>query len=812
MSSFVWFDDLRRDLQYAVRILSRSPGFTAAAVVMLALGIGANAAVFTVTNAVLFKGFPLVERNDRILYIAGRSSCCVSYPDFEDWQAQTKSFEGMGVVHGVGIVLSDQHGFPERYDATEVSAETFTLVGQRPIIGRDFAPSDEIPGAAPVAILSYGFWERRFGKDPTIIGRSVRINTAPTTVIGVMAEGFSFPQKQDLWVPLVPTSNVQKRDARNLWFAFGRLADGVDHESARAEMDAIGQRLANDHPLTNQHFRPVVRTFHEFFIGPNETLIHISMWGAVGFVLLIACANLANLLLARAIGRSREMSLRIVLGAGRWRIIRQLLVESVMLSALGGLIGWWIAKQGVRAYELAERGPGLWPWRILDHTMDSRILFYLFVISIGTGLLFGLAPAFRLSKLDTNATLKDGGRGTTGGARGKQLSGLLVIGEVALAVVLLAGAGVMIRSFLNVSTADLGMNPGGILTAALELPAARYPGPVAQIAFYDRLETRLEASPGVDSVAIVNQLPTWGARRVPFELADAPPVDEPLRPTISALVVSPTYFRTLGAGILSGREFDDADGVPGLPVAIVNELFATTYWPGENPLGQRLRLFDEKTPEAWLTVVGVAPNIVQNDATRQQFDPLVYLPYRQTPVRGMWVVARTRVPPGTLATTFRREVQALDSDLPIWLGPFTLSDRLGEIYWNKRLYGVVFLIFAAIALVLASVGLYAVVAHSVSERTQEIGIRMAIGATSREILTLVFRQGIVQLGIGLTLGLVTSLAVNRILKAELVQVSPADPIALVIASVVLILSVALGCLLPARRALRVDPVVALRRE
>jgi predicted permease len=796
------------DIRSSFRTLIKNPGFTTVAVTMLALGIGVNATVFTVTNAVLFKGFPLVERNDRILYISGPYLCCVSYPDFEDWRAQAKAFEGMAVVHGVGMVLSDKSGFPERYEATEVSANTFQLVGQRPILGRDFMSSDETPGAAPVAILSYGFWERRYGKNPAIIGRTVRMNGAPTTVIGVMAQGFSFPQKQDLWVPLGPTPEVQKREARDLWFAFGRLAKGATIESARAEMKTIGSRLASAHPLTNQDFLPVVQNFHEFFLGPNATAIYGSMWGAVGFVLLIACANLANLLLARAMSRSREISVRIALGAGRWRIIRQLLTESVMLSATGGVFGWWIAKWGVRSYELAMASKS--PWMVVDYTMDYRVVGYLIAISIATGLLFGLAPASRLSQLNVNATLKDGGRGSTGGGRGRHLSALLVIGEMALAVVLLGGAGVMIRSFLKIYTADVGVRTENVLIGSLGLPVTNYPFAEEQISFYDRLKTRLETIPGVESVAIADRLPTWGTRRLPYELEGAAPVDERRRPKLSALVISPGYFRTLGAALLSGREFRDTDGVSGVPVVIVNQRFAASFWPGEDPLGKRLRFFDGNTPQAWLTVVGVVSNIVQNDATRQEFDPLVYLPYRQEPAATMWVFARTRVSPGSLGTAFRREVQALDSDLPIY-GPFALAQRL-EVFWNSRFYGALFLIFAAIALLLASIGLYTVIAHAVSQRTQEIGIRMAIGATARDIRKLVLMQGMVPLGIGLTIGLAASLAVNRVLKAELVQVSPADPITVVVASAVLVLSATLGCLIPARRAMRVDPVVALRHE
>jgi putative ABC transport system permease protein len=440
--------------------------------------------------------------------------------------------------------------------------------------------------------------------------------------------------------------------------------------------------------------------------------------------------------------------------------------------------------------------------------MGYRAFAYLIAISLGTGLLFGIAPALRLSKLDVNATWKDGGRGVTGGRRGKPLSALLVTAEMALAIVLLAGAGVMIRSFLNVYTADLGVNTTNILTALLKVPDATYP----QASFFARLKTRLEAIPGVESIAIANTIPTAGSLKFPYELAGATQLEEQRRPKLSALLISPAYFRTLGSTVLSGREFNNADGASGIPVVIVNRWFADKYWPQENPLGKRLRLFNGKTPEAWRTVVGVVPNIVQNAATRQESDPLVYLQYREKPAGGMWLFARTRVPPGKLGTTFRRELQASDPDLTIWLGPYSLSERLSWTYWNRRLYGVLLLILAALALLLASVGLYALIAHSVSRRTQEIGIRMAIGATARDIRKLVFMQGMLPLGMGLILGLAGSIAVNRVLKAVLVQVSPADPITLIASSATLILAAMLGCFIPARRAMRIDPVIALRHD
>jgi putative ABC transport system permease protein len=812
-------DGIVQDMRYAVRGLRRSPEVSVTAIATLALGIGLNAAVFTVTNAVLFKGFRLIDRNDRILYIHSSKNgqySGVSYPDFQDWRAQAKSFDGMGAVSDLRITLNDQSGFPERYTATRITANAFRLVGRKPVLGRDFAASDDIPGAAPVAILNYRFWERRYGKDPAIVGRALQINGAPpTTVIGVMPEGFSFPQNQDLWLPLAPTADLQRRDARVLWFAFGRMADGIAIAGARAELETIGSRLTSAYPRTNQGQVPQLESFTEFFIGRNATLIYGAMWGAVAVVLLIACANLANLLLARAIGRYRETSLRIALGAGRWRIMRQLFTESLVLSSMGGVFGWEIARWGVRTYELATNPPvGEWRRDLLDYTMDYRVVAYLMAISIGAGLLFGLAPALRFSRLDLNSVLKDGGRGAGGGGRGKRLSGLLMIGEVALAVVLLAGAGVMIRSFLNIATADLGVRTANTVTMLLHLPEARYPRRDAQISFFDRLKIRLEAIPGVESTSIGLPPASGIPGRRPYELAGSGPIDEQSRPTIPSVAIGPDYFRTLGAMLVSGREFNNFDGPSGVPAVVVNQRFARRHWPGENALGQRLRLFNGETPEAWLTVVGVASNIVY-DASRQEITPVVYLPYRQRP-RGedMWVLIGTTIPAGGLVAALRREIAALDPDIPIWLGPYSLADRLaaGGVYGNIRNHAVLFLIFAGIALLLASIGLYAVIAHSVSRRTQEIGVRMAVGATASEILQLVFRQGMLPLGIGLAIGLAASLAVNRVLKAELVQVSPADPIALAVASAALVLSAALGCWIPARRAMRVDPVVALRYE
>jgi putative ABC transport system permease protein len=802
-----WLESAAQDIRHGFRGMRRSRASTAIALATLAIGIGVNATVFTVTNAVLFKGFAGVQRNDRLAYISN-GGCCVAYADFEDYRAQATSFAGMAMVHGVSFVYSETNGVAENVESNENSAEVFKVVGQRPILGRDFITADEVDGAPAVGILNYAFWERRYAKDPGIVGRVVKKDGAPMTIIGVMPRDFSFPQKVDVWVPLVKTARVMDRGNRETWCVVGRLNDGATIEQARAEIETIAARLAAQYPATNKDFKPVVGAFHEFFIGPNAAMIYGAMWGAVGFVLLIACANLANLLLARALHRSREISICIAIGARRWRIIQQLLIEAVMLSAMGGFIGWWIAKWGVRTYQLAMAAKS--SWLIIDYTMDERVLAYQIALSTGTGLLFGLAPALRLSTLDINVALKDSGRGATGGGRARRLSALLVTGEMALAVVLLAGAGVMLRSYLKIHSADMGVDIANIVGGSVDLPPSRYPRPEDRTAFYDRLVARLQATPGVELVATADTLPSWGSSKLPYELAGTPTQGAGRRPTMSALKVSPSYFRTLRAPLLSGREFNDADVASGPPVAIVNQLFARQLWPGEDPIGKRLRFFQRDNPDPWVTVVGVVSNVVQNDVNRQRIDPVVYLPYRQKPGGGAWILVRTSTASVGLDAAFRRAVQDMDPDLPMY-GPMLIADRM-ERFWDSRFYGSLFLIFAVIALLLASIGLYSVVAHSVGQRTQEIGVRMAVGAEGHDIFALVCRQGLLPSALGLAIGLVASLALNRLLASALVQVSPRDPLSLAVASVALIVAAMLGCLIPARRAMRVDPIVALRHE
>lgn len=806
---------IMEDVRFGLRTLAKSPGFTAVAVTALALGIGANATVFSLANAVLFKNLPFAN-SDRILYIVStnatkpRSNRAFSFPNYRDLRAQVKSFDAVGASTEVSANISDGTTSPEGYHGARVTPNTFSLIGQKPLAGRDFVPADGQPGAAPVAILSYKVWENRYGKDLSVIGRTVRIDEDPTTIIGVMPAKLDFPRETEVWKPLIPSADHQKRE--NRWFTvYGHLAPGANIRTANAEVNTIAQRLATSYPIENKDIGARVIDYNEYFSGNEDQIriVFLAMLGAVGFVLLIACANVANLQLARAISRMREISIRVALGAGRWRIIRQLLVESLILSIAGGAISLPIALWGIRTFDNVVTREGKPP--SLDFSMDFRAMMYLAAITIGTGILFGLAPALRLSKLDVNTSLKDGGRGSSGGGRGKYLSGLLVVVEMALAVVLLAGAGLMIRSFMNAYRSDLGINTANILNMEIELPNANYKRPEQQSAFFERLKTRLDTVPGVEVSAVVSNIPLTGSWNFNYEIEGEPQPDARRRPNVNAVITTSDFFRVMGDRILAGRDFNKADGTSSTLNIIVNRQAAESFWHNENPLGKRLRVYKKDVAQPWLTVVGVVPNIPVDNQERSKRGPVIYIPYGIENESRRFVTARTTVPPSTLKQVFRREVAAIDNDLPAQ-NLRTMEEQLERQNWPYRVFGTLFAIFAAIALGLASVGLYAVIAHSVSQRTQEIGVRIALGARDSNILRLVFSQGMIQLAIGLLLGLAAALAVTKVLKSLLVDVSPTDPATFVSVTVVLALAAGLGCLIPARRAMRVDPVEALRHD
>ncbi len=813
--------NLWQDVRFALRVVRKSPGFTLVAIVALALGIGANATVFTIANGFLLRNLPFAG-SERILYVTsvrrgedeGRG---VSYPDYRDYQREVKSFEALGAFTRFDVDVSDKVSLPNQYKGARLSANAFSLIGQRPILGRDFVPEDARPGAPPVAILTFELWKSRYNGEPGVIGSTIRIDEVPAVVVGVMGPGLRFPGDSSLWVPLVPGGNWTRREYRALTL-FGRIAGNATPYSARAEMTTLARDLERQHPETNKDVGVQVESFNDYFAGEDTRTVLLALLGSVGFVLLIACGNVVNLLLARAVLREREVSVRAALGAGHWRVVRQLLVESVMLSSAGGVLGSALGIWGVRVFRSTilpdERAA------YLSFPIDGLVLAYLVAITIGTGVLAGLAPALRLANVDLNRTLKEGERGTSLGRRGRRLSTALVTGEMALAFVLLVGAGLMIRSFLKMALTPIGARTDHLMSMDILLRPAKYPARASQISFYDQLQARLAALPGVLEVGMASNLPGDGWTDFYYEREDGSRKGARRRPQTGGVVVSPSYFRLLRIGAIRGRVFTDEDGRNGAGVVVVNRTFAGKCWPGQDVVGKRLRLAERDAPESsgapgaaqpWLTVVGEVPDIVQNDVSQGLHDPLVYLPYRELPQREMVLAARTVTPPELLANDFRRAVQALDADMPV-TDLRTMDELLWERTWKWRVYGGMFSLFAALALVLASVGLYSVVVDSVNQRVQEIGVRLALGAGRQDILRLVIGDGLRQIGAGAGVGLTASFVAMRLLSTLLVAVQPADPLTLASVGAVLMLAGVLGIAVPALRAVRVDPAVALRHE
>lgn len=813
----VWLDRIFQELRYGLRTLRRDRAFALTAIVTLALAIGLNATVFAVMNTMLFRGFPLVQRNDRLVYIQEQypsGTGGITYLDFEDWRAQAHSFEGMAFVGEKNISVTYGAGRSVDASAFTVSTNIFGLLRVKPTLGRDFVPADEASGAAPVVILNHRFWESQFGGRRDVVGTSVLVNKAPATVIGVMPEGFDFPTQFDVWMPYVRGPEVYQR-APEAFLAVARLRDGIDPREARAELETINRRLETAYPATNRGVVPKVDTYSQSWIGPDAPVIYGSLWVAAWFVLLIACANLANLSVARTVGRWRDFSTRIALGAGQGRMMRQIFVESLALTSVAGVLGWWITKWGVRTWAVETASI----YQILDYTLDSGTLAYLAAISLAAAILFSLAPMGRVLQIGVNSALKSDAPGVTQSLRGKHLAAVLVAGQMALAIVLLSGAGVLVRSLMNVVSANTGVrDPENVLVGLLTLPSAKYPGPAARLGYIDRFEAKVRAIPGIEDESVASNIPVNFGNQRTFEIEGRPNPPSGGE-VVQFLGVGSDYFRVVEAPAISGRDFNGGDRTATLPVAIVNQSFAARYWPREQPLGKRLRYIDRKKPAEWLTVVGVVPNIMQGDPTRREFKPLVYLPYRQaTTVLGVNFLLRTAVPPEQVAQAVRAEIQKLDPD--VILRKYTTLKasfrfdpaRMDRGHSEIGKYAAVAPIFAVMALFLAAVGLYAVIAHSVSQRTKEIGVRMAIGAAAEDIRGMVLRDGMLPVAIGMILGLAASVAVNRILQSQLVGVSPYDPVTMAGAPVVLILVALLACLIPARRAMNVDPAVALRHE
>jgi putative ABC transport system permease protein len=597
---------------------------------------------------------------------------------------------------------------------------------------------------------------------------------------------------------------------------FGRLRVGATYTQARSEMNAIAKRLAAEYPATNKDLQNVVvETFNERFNGGEIRMIFLAMMGAVGFVLLIACANVANLLLSRSAHRAKEIAVRFALGATRWRVVRQLLVESVVLGCIAGVFGLLLALVSVRLFDAAVAASGKPYW--IEFTMDYTVVAFLAGVCILTGVLFGFAPALHVSKTNVNEVLKEGGRGNTGGRRARWMSGTMVVLELALTVVLLVGAGLMIRSFVKMYTMDIGIRTEHLMQMRMQLPDTKYPTPEVRRIFYDRLEQKLTSIPGIDAAALTTSVPPFGAGSRTFEIENKPPLksgEEP--PQVSVVTISPGFFDVVGVTILRGRAFIATDGTAGSETIVINERMAAQFFPGEDPMGRRIKLTQREPPpgtppQVWRTIVGISPSIRHNSPQESLVNAVVYVPYRQDPPGFAALLVRSQLPPGSVMSAVRREVQTLDQDQPVFTIE-TLDQALAQARWPFRVFGSLFAIFACIALVLSSVGLYAVMAYSVTQRTQEIGVRMALGADGRQVSWLILRRGLGQVAIGLTLGLAGAFGLSKVLRTILVQITPSDPLTFVAISVLLTGVAIAACLVPARRATRVDPLTALRAE
>lgn len=813
-----------QDLRFALRMLVKDRWFTLVAVLALGLGIGVNTTVFTFVNAVLLRGLPY-DDSERIMIVTTRNTTqgnpgVASYMDLEDWRAQSKSFAGLSCFQQTSMSVTDSGHPPDRTPGARVCANAFGLLGQPMHLGRDFLPHEDKKGAEPVVIIGYGLWKSRYGGDPNILGRSVKINGVAATIVGVMPEGVRFPSNADMWQPLVPNENSVRRNQRNMT-VFARLAPGVNQAKAQAEMSGIAGQLAKQFPDTNENIDALVMTFNQRFNGGPIRIVFLALLGAVGFVLLIACANVANLQLARSAQRAREVAVRVALGASRARVVRQLLVESTMLAFIGGLLGLGLSTVGVRLFDRAVEGSGKPYW--IQFTFDPIVFGYLALICLATGILFGLAPALQVSKTNVNEILKEGGRGAAGGRRARWLTSTMVVVELALTIVLLVGAGLMIRSFLKLYSLDLGARTDHLLTMSIGLPDQKYPKPEQRQIFYESLMTRLQAVPGMQVSAMASAIPFGGSDQRRLEIDGKPVAAETQKPRVAYIAISPQYFDVVAAPLRRGRGFTETDGGPGGEVAIVNERFAAQHFTNEDPVGRRIRLLtgDGRTqpkpatpppPEPkWLTIVGISPTIRQGNRQALEPDAVVYVPYRLESYSFMNILTRSQTESGALTMQVRQTVQSLDAELPVG-NVQTMDQFLAQARWPYRVFGTMFAIFAVIALVLSAVGIYAVTAYSVTQRTQEIGVRMALGARGGQVSWLILRRGLVQLVIGLTIGLAGALPLSGVLQSLVVQIPTKDPVTFgAIAGILIAVTVA-ACLIPARRATRLDPLVALRAE
>ena len=820
--------DLRQDLRYGLRVLIKNPGFTAIAVLTLALGIGANTAIFSVVNAVLLRPLPYKD-SDRLVMVwevdqkKGVNHVQVSAPNYVDWRDQNEVFEQMAAAFArpdTGVNLTDGTN-PEWVQAAVTTGNLFSVLGIQPALGRAFLPEEEKQGNNRVAILSDSLWRRHFNGDRSIVGKAITLDSRSYTVVGVLPADFDFPTPHSVDSAAKPKGPVElyipavlgKHRGGHNYRVIARLKPGVTLQQAQAHMNTVAARLQQQYPDQQAGMGASVVSLSEQVVGKVRMALFI-MLGAVGFVLLIACANIANLLLARSAQRYREFAIRAALGASRSRIVKQVLGENLLLALMGGALGVLVAFWGIGA--LVSLSPVDFP-RLHETHIDARVLGFSFMLSIATGFVLGLAPALQLSSPNLNNSLKDGGGRSGEGIRQRRVRGFLIVSEVALSLVLLVGAGLLLRSFIRLQENSLGFDPARVLTVQLSLPGARY-GERAQAApFYEQLLQRTRSLPGVQSVGLTNYLPLSGSDSgTSFNIEGRPPLPAGEFLEAAPRWISPDYFRALGITILRGRALSEQDIASDRHVALINETMARRFWPGEDPIGKRITMESPEKP-VWHEIVGVVAD-VRHTALDAESEPEMYYPYLfpseadSSPWTSMYLVVRANHDDSSgLAVALRREVLAVDKDQPVYNVASMaqlMSTSLSQRRFNMQLVGF----FAAVALMLAAVGLYGVMSYVVTQRTHEIGLRMALGAQARDVLKLVVKQGMALALVGVVIGLIASLALTRLMKNLLFGVSTTDPATLAGVALLLILAALLACYLPARRATKVDPLVALRYE
>ena len=804
-------ETLIQDLRYAVRMLIKKPAFTVVVVAALALGIGANTAIFSIVNSILLRPLPYRDPDRLTMIWMDNKRMNVdqdihSYPNYVDYRDQNQVFESMATYYGISLNLVGV-GEPERIIGSATSASLFEVLGVDPQRGRVFTIDEEQPGQDRVAVLSYGLWQRRFGGDPNIVGQEIQLSDVSRTVIGVMPPGFKFPHKDaEIWVPMALNENQKQSRGSFGYYAIGRLKPGVSIEQAQAEMGTIASNLSTQYPILDGLGVNLV-PLHRQVTGKVRPALMVLL-GTVAFVLLIACANVANLLLARAAGREREIAIRTALGANRMRLVRQLLTESALLGLAGGAVGLLIANWGLST--LIALSPEDIP-RLDQIGIDGRVLGFTVLVSLLTGLVFGLVPAIQASKPDLNESLKESGRSATSGVERRRVRSALVVIEVALSLVLLIGAGLMIKSFSQLQKVDLGFNPDRLVSMNIQLSRTKYQGPLST-QFFRQLIERVEAMPNVESAGattaiFIDALPN----STNFTVEGKPPMSAAEQIETPVDSVTPSYFRTMGISLLSGREFTEQDGLESPPVAIINDTFARQFWPGEDPLGRRFKFGDSDSNAPWMTIVGVV-----GDMRRTGLDLDVrcetFLPYTQRRFIGfLSLVVRARSDPRAIATAVRDQVWSMDPGQPV-SHIRTMDQLLDGMMAQRRLNMVLFALFGGVALALAAVGVYGVISYSVTQRTHEIGIRMALGADRGDVLKLIIRNGMTLVLIGVAIGLIAAFGLTRLMTTLLFGVTATDLATFVAVSGILS-GVALGaCFVPALRAIKVDPMVALRYE